>query len=68
MLKEVLEKRHKTLKQQLENFAFSLTYSPDLVHEISMMGTEFTDKYQYTVATIPGSKKMLICINLKERK
>jgi hypothetical protein len=65
-IKELLHLRHANVINSGGEFTFSITYSIDCLREIQEMGEEFTSKYQFTVANIPGMPgNRLICISLK---
>lgn len=66
-VKYLLAERHRHLLKNGGDFTFSMTYSPEAVHEIEQMGDQFTGRYQYTVANIPGLPgNKIICITLKD--
>lgn len=66
-VKQLLVERHRHLLKNGGDFTFSMTYSPEAVHEIEGMGDQFTVRYQYTVANIPGLPgNRIICISLKD--
>lgn len=66
-VKQLLADRHRHLLKHGGDFTFSMTYSPESVHEIEQMGDLFTSRYHYTVANIPGVPgSKMICISLKD--
>lgn len=67
-VRELIRARHEAVRGQRIDFTFSLTFTPEAMHEIVNMGEEFNRMYHYTVGFIPGSKTKLICISLKERR
>lgn len=67
-VRELIRLRHDTVRGKGIDFTFSLTFTPEAMHEIINMGEEFERLYNYTVGFIPGSKTKLICISLKERR
>jgi hypothetical protein len=67
-VREMIRARHDAVRGNGVNFTFSLTFTPEAMHEIVAMGDEFNRMYNYTVGFIPGSKTKLICISLKERR
>lgn len=66
-VKHLLSERHRHLLKEGGDFTFSMTFSPEAIREIEQMGEQFTSRYQYTVANIPGFPgNKIICINLKD--
>lgn len=66
-VKHLLSERHRHLLKEGGDFTFSMTFSPEAIHEIEQMDEQFTSRYQYTVANIPGLPgSKIICINLKD--
>lgn len=67
-IKSLLATRHAIYIDKGGVFSFSVTHSLDSIREIEQMGDDFTSKYQYTVADIPGMKgHRIICISLKDQ-
>lgn len=67
-VRELLANRQRHLLKHGGNFTFSMTYSPEALEEIKEMGEEFSNRFLYTVADIPGKPgNRLICISLKDQ-
>jgi hypothetical protein len=67
-IREQLAARPRHLLKHGGSFTFSVTYSPEALEEIKEMGEEFSSRFLYTVADIPGiAGSRLICISLKNQ-
>lgn len=67
-VKDLIRLKHANVIHSGGDFTFSITHSLDAIKEIEDMGEEFTTKYQYAVADIPGMPgHRIICISLKNQ-
>lgn len=67
-IRELLAARQRHLLKHGGSFTFSFTYSPEALEEIKEMGEEFSSRFLYTVADIPGFVgNRIICISLKNQ-
>jgi hypothetical protein len=65
---DLIRLRHINQIKNGGEFTFSITYSPESLKEIEEMKSDFTSKYQYTVADIPGMQgHRIICISLRDQ-